>query len=94
MEDFTDILRDRGACCCCNETMKNSKHINLVNTQMPATWDFPRWGNFLTGEKNKAVAVVCDKCIEETLQLKFVIELNEGKIIYHSFQQPQKNSPA
>ena len=65
--------------------MLQSAHINLVTLEYKAEWEYPVSGNVLTGEFGKAVAVVCDTCIDEpNPDIRFAIETRGDECFYHS----------
>lgn len=69
------VLLEKGKCCICEDSLKNSKHINLANMDKYAEWKFPSWGNILAKDPEKqggrAVAILCDNCVNaETGRVK------------------------
>jgi hypothetical protein len=94
----------KAKCCCCEQPMSKSKHINAVMLDKIATWDYPVAGNVLDDtEINEACAVVCDTCIqgyEEPNQnhaagdfidsIKFAIESRGNEFVYHDINTLEK----
>lgn len=75
-------------CCICN---RPTSHRTGVNLQMDVqiNWPYPKWGNFLTGDRNKGISIICDSCSKKS-NLDFttvhsVIEWDEvtKKVTYH-----------
>ncbi len=68
--------------------MASSKYLNFMTLDRLAAWEYPSWGNVLVqGSMGRAIAIVCDRCIKlgkKAPEVKFAIELHDGKIIYHS----------
>ena len=81
--DF-DTLKAQGECCSCGGAMRDSLHANLVDMERPAPWQYPTSGNVLTGERGHAVAIVCDRCIDEQRVIERVIEFRGDEVVYHS----------
>lgn len=86
-EDFETLIRKKGKCCITEKPLTKSKHINMVQMHIPAKWDYPVWGNFITGEEHMAVAYVHDDSIIDgnlSGPVKFVVEFQGAEIIYHA----------
>jgi hypothetical protein len=84
--DFEKLLRQKGKCCITGKPLKDSKHINIIQLHMKASWEFPVWGNVITGERNMAIAYAHDEAIVNGIlsgPVQFMIETRKGEIIYH-----------
>ena len=95
MEKMMELLRNTGKCCITGDPLVDSEHINMVPTIWKVKWLFPRAGNVIEGTDGIAMAVVHDKAIDIGKwaikgEIKFVIEFNNGEIIYHSVEGLQK----
>ena len=80
-EDFEkQMMKEK--CCACNCIIgENGKNINLVQLPRIATWEYPISGNLLTGTKNRAIAIVCNVCIENNVPINYAIRFDDGKIV-------------
>jgi len=73
--DSEEWIRDKVECCCCGESMRNSKHLNFVQTGKRATWKYPATGNILTKQPCvEAMAILCDDCIDKRKKPLFAVE--------------------
>ena len=75
----TDILNS-GKCCACEKPLKDSKHLNLITLDKAANWEFPTWGNVSAKKAEdrkgvRAVAIICDSCVEDKTVIKFAIDV-------------------
>lgn len=70
--------------------METSRYINLVEIPRRPTWKFPIMGNVcVPGYVHRAVAIVCDECLENKKEIRRCIEWEDGspyKIIYHEIE--------
>lgn len=74
-------------CCFCDSTTTKDAGY-WVRVNVPITWNYPKWGNFVTGINNAGMALCCEKCNNPKTELKdckHVIEFPEGDngVIYH-----------
>lgn len=93
MDNFEKTIREKGKCCISEKPLKDSKHINMVQLHIRASWKFPIWGNFITGEQNMAVAYVHDDSIVKgklVSPVKFIVEFQGDEIIYHKIRRCKK----
>lgn len=65
-------------CCCASdhEVRAGGTHLNCIQTEWLAQWPYCTVINVLVPESKQyplAMAVVCDRCLEEQRQLQFVI---------------------
>jgi len=79
-------------CCACGNSLEDSKFINGVALNKLAIWKYPVWNNLLVQDKypeSRAVAILCDKCVEERKTPRFAVEWDtEHNIItYHDIKQ-------
>jgi hypothetical protein len=85
-EPFEMLLRD-AKCCACGNPMSSSLHLNFVSLDKKATWKKPVWDNLLLKPVYpripRAIAVLCNECIENNRQAIEVIEVEGEEIRYH-----------
>lgn len=100
MTDFLTFLSEKGTCCICGKSLKDSKNINLAMLDKIATWLSPAWNNsLLKGTDRRAVAVVCDGCHESNVQtgvvekVKYAIEIKDGEILLHNVDELKDIEP-
>ena len=77
---WSDEVLASGKCCACEGSLKDSKHLNLVSLDKIANWKFPTWGNILAKKEEdragiRAVAIICDGCVEHKTLIKFAIDI-------------------
>jgi hypothetical protein len=82
-----DDIRRRARCCACGGPMRRSPHMNLVCLERKAEWKYPQAGNVLTGEGGQAVAIVCDRCLDDKATIVNAVEFRDGQILYHQVEQ-------
>lgn len=64
-------------CGACRKSLKASKYLNGVTLDRKARWEFPIWGNILIpGCEGRAVAYVCDLCIDTAREKDLPIPVN------------------
>lgn len=76
-------------CCCCEQSMVNSEHINLVQLDYQPKWKYPVFSN-LTDLQHQlyAAAVLCNDCVKlGQTGIKFAFELNGDEVIYHPINE-------
>jgi hypothetical protein len=80
-EDFEkQMMKEK--CCACNCIIgENGENINIVQLPRIATWKYPVGGNILTGARDRAVAVVCNVCIENNAPINYAIRFDGKKIV-------------
>ena len=79
--NFEDLINEK--CCSCGKTLKeNGECVNGVILERYADWKYPTAGNIITGEKGRALSIVCDQCIEKRAAVKYAIRFKEGKVEY------------
>jgi hypothetical protein len=87
------ILKE-GKCCITGKPLSDCKHINMVELDRVATWEFPRSGNLITGLKGVAVALVHDETIGADGLVKgeilHAVKFTKDGIVYHNVQDMQK----
>ena len=84
--DILEIVRAKGRCCITDKPLKDSAHINMIELDFNASWEFPTAGNVIYGITGRAVAIVHDDCfLEGKMQgkIKYAVEFNKDEIIYH-----------
>lgn len=90
---IVEQIKDKINCCACGRPLKNSKWINLCETNKIATWNYPKSRNvFIPNAPSQAVAIVCDDCMKTKLQPISAIELEPGQdgfgeVIYHALEE-------
>lgn len=77
-----------GTCCITGKRLSTSKNINMIQLSLKATWEYPTWGNFYTGQHGLAVAFVHDDAIlpDGTFigEVKYAVEWDGPvRIVYH-----------
>lgn len=87
-----DFIREKIKCCSCGGSLKNSKYINAICLDKLATWDYPVWNNILVEDKypeKRAVAYVCDECVENGKEPKYAVEWDEERktVKYHPIDE-------
>ncbi len=86
-EDFFKNRIRNANCCACGKSMKLSINVNVVSLNKKATWPYPTWGNMLLKPGieriSRAVAVLCDECIENNRPAIEAIEIEGEEIKYH-----------
>ena len=90
------IIIETGKCCACEAPLSFSRSLNMAVLNLKPTWKFPVIGNVLTQEEDRAVGFVCDRCQEAGMSdqppvVKFAMEFNEDKIIYHPVEPMSEN---
>lgn len=79
--EFEDLINEK--CCACGGIIgKHGSHINGVILGRLVQWDYPTAGNIITGEKGRAVAIVCDECLDKRAHVKYAVRFEENKAIY------------
>lgn len=74
-------------CCSCHNLIIGSP--TWVRVAIPATWLAPQWGNFLTGQTGRAVALICDSCADlDTITIDNVTEFGKAGEILHPLEPP------
>jgi len=95
--DVEAWIRRTVKCCSCGESLRSSRHINVVCLDKEATWKYPSWGNVLVMNKypmNRASAILCDRCIKENREAKYAIEWdNEHTYVRYHLVKKLKDSP-
>ena len=85
-EPFEMLLKD-AKCCACGNPMSSSPHLNFVSLDKKATWKKPVWEILLLKPVYpripRAIAVLCNECIENNRQAIEVIEIEGEEIRYH-----------
>jgi len=85
-EVFAKLLRD-AKCCACGNPMNISPCLNFVSLNKKATWKKPVWDNLLLKPVYpripRAIAVLCNGCIENKRHATEVIEIDGEEIRYH-----------
>lgn len=82
-----EYVKEHGKCCITGKPLRDSKYVNMVQLDYKATWEYPVWGNVLTGATNMAVAYIHDEAIDCGGKLMgpvlYAVEFGEAEIIYH-----------
>lgn len=87
-------IKKRARCCVCDGSLIDSENVNFVELDLIARWRMPVVGNvFMPGAPEKAVAVLCDRCIvlrlnDDKLEIKCAVEWTGdiGLVKYHSVE--------
>lgn len=78
-------------CGVCSLPIGNEGTINMVSIPRKPTWDYPRMGNILTNEEEKACTVVHDQCLGK--DVIFALELDGEKVYYHPVEELELLDP-
>ena len=79
--EFEELINEK--CCACGGIIgKHASHINGVILERFAQWAYPIAGNIITGEKGRAIAIVCDECLDKQKPVKHAVRFEGSKIIY------------
>ena len=62
---------------------KIGRVINLFMLDRKATWKYPTAGNVLTGESGRAMAILCDQCLDTGAVIREALEFKDSKPVYH-----------
>lgn len=80
-------LKEKGKCCISDKPLKDSEHINMVQLEFKATWEYPVCGNVTYGIEGMAVAYVHDEFFVDgkvdLSKVKYAVEFAGDDIIYH-----------
>lgn len=92
MNEIEKKIRNHVKCCACGGSLKPSKFVNGVVLNKLAAWKYPVWGNILVRDRYselRAVAILCDCCIEEKRQPKYAVEWSDdySKVRYHRVEE-------
>jgi hypothetical protein len=66
------------------------RRVNFVMIELKATWEYPTAGNVVTGESGRAVAVVCDACIDAQRRVREAVEFRGDEVVYHPLESLEK----
>jgi len=88
MSEMLDWVKARVRCCSCEGSLQSSRYVNMVALLKEATWKYPVHGNILVYPKyptNRAVAVLCDRCIDQRREPKYAVEWDKDRtqVEYH-----------
>lgn len=81
MADMLEQIKAKVRCCACRGPI--GERVNVVDLDRLATWKHPVANNFLTGERDHAVAFVCDRCVDARRPIEEAVELNGEAVVYH-----------
>jgi len=76
--------------------MGKSRHINMIQLDRKATWQFPTAGNILSSDaRPRAMSVICDRCVNGKCSPKYAVEWDQKtcEIRYHKIEDLE-NLPA
>lgn len=79
-----DEIHKHCKCCICEGELPEGPI--LARLPVGITWDFPQWGNILTGEQKQGAAFICEDCSERYSypDIKYAIEFTkDDQVIYH-----------
>jgi hypothetical protein len=87
-----DWIRKNVRCCACGRPLSETRYINYVCLDRLATWKNPTWKNILLEDMSpepRALAVLCDKCIEENRLPEYAVEwdVESNLISYHRVEE-------
>lgn len=79
--EFEELINAK--CCACGRIIgDHGSHINGVILGRLVQWEYPTAGNIITGEKGRAVAIVCDGCLDKRAHVKYAVRFKGSKVIY------------
>lgn len=84
--DTEEKIKECVKCCACGESLSTSRYINTICLDKKATWRYNTWGNVLIpGSEGRAVAIVCDECIEQKREPEYAVEWDNDmtEVRYH-----------
>ena len=96
------FFRARVRCGCCRKPISQTSGVNLVIIgNRRVRWECPTGENFATGEKHRAMGVVCDRCLQRHAELPAieVLEFRERvggftEVLYHDISECEPIRPA
>jgi len=89
-DEFNNWVRNNVKCCACGGTIETNSCINVVELKKVATWKFPVAGHIdVPGYEPRAVAVVCDECILNKVEIQRCIEWEGSPYLvkYHDIDE-------
>jgi len=90
----SEDINKKVKCCITERPMTDCKHINGVQLEFRAKWDWPVWGNIIQGISNMAMAFIHDDCIDDKGriqgEIKFAVEFDGDNVIYHPVPEVRK----
>ncbi len=70
---------DGWPCCACDKTIRSDDvEVAAAVLEKKAKWEYPAWGNVLTGDSGKAIAVLCGACSNAGKEATYAIK-KEGE---------------
>src|SRR5438552_5703732 len=90
--DSVSIIEEKGRCGACGKPFLGDR-LNLVTLDRKATWEYPTSGNVLTGESGRAVAILCDGCVEDKVAIQEAMELRDDGLVYHPLAELETLPP-
>lgn len=98
MSELIDWVKARVRCCSCEGSLQSSRYVNMVALLKEATWKYPVHGNILVYPKyptNRAVAVLCDRCIDQRREPKYAVEWDKDRtqVEYHRVEGLKNLAP-
>lgn len=74
---------EKKQCCACGGIIKDhGKNVNMVGLDRLATWKYPTMGNVITKERGRAVAIICDICVENKTPIQYAVQIENDDIVY------------
>lgn len=89
--DVDEFLKDFPCCACLKVIRENGEYVNHImmdrmiedRVVRELNW-YPVWGNFFYFEFKGAMSIICDKCLKENVEIKYVIRVDrENQIVYY-----------
>lgn len=78
-------------CCACGVAPPNR---NVVMLEALAQWEYPTAGNVVTGQRGRALAVLCERCSDkQTAPVEAIQFRPDGQIIYHRISELEQGEP-
>lgn len=80
-------IKLRARCSVTGKPMTTSAKVNFIQLPYRASWDYPKWGNFLSGQEDMALAICHDEVIgldgSINGEILEAVEFTGSEIIYH-----------
>lgn len=82
--------------CRCGACGGKIGRLNLCQLDRLALWEYPVGGNVLTGEDRRAIAVLCDACVDGVIDVSGIreaVEFAGDEVFYHPVEELEPTPP-
>jgi len=79
-DNYVEFIQAHVRCGACGGKIGR---VNLCALNRRATWKYPVSGNVISGDEGRAVAVLCDACIDSRRGIREAIEITDQQVHYH-----------